>query len=233
MPDDGGLQKLIVESYSDERYEQLVGEFTVVFNPNRYALKYEIEYDERQASGTAANAPSFSNMKSQELSLEFVIDGTGVASDAEIDVQEKVDEFLDHAYSYDGEIHSNRYLRVNWASLVFDCILKSADVNYKLFDPQGKPLRAAINAKFLGFVNDELREQRQDASSPDRSHVRAVEPRGRIDRMTHLIYRTPEYYIDIARANDLTSFRKLAVGDELVFPPVVRGSSRSRGGPQP
>lgn len=218
----GALQKLLIETYADEQYDRKVGEFSALFNPDKYALKYEIEYNERQPAGTAANAPSFSNMKSQELALEFVIDGTGVASNEDVDVASTVDEFLDQCYAYDGEIHSNRYLRVSWASLIFDCILRSADVNYTLFTSSGKPLRAKIAAKFVGFVNDELRERQQDASSPDRHHIRQVGPRGRIDRMTHLIYDTPEYYIDVARTNDLTNFRKLAAGDELLFPPVVR-----------
>lgn len=222
----GNLVKLLIESFSDERFNQKIGEFEVVFNPNQYTLKYGIEYDQRQASGTTGNAPSFANMKSQDLALEFMIDGTGVASDQAIDVQAKVDDFLDHCYTYDGEIHRNRYLRVNWASLVFDCVLKSADVKYTLFDPAGKPLRAKIAAKFLGFINDELRVQKADAASPDRRHVRTIGPRGRIDLMTHLIYRTPEYYIDIARANKLTGFRKLSVGEQLVFPPVVRGGEQ-------
>ncbi len=222
MPEASGeLTKLEIKYYSDDHYTDKVSEFFVLFNPNRYTNRYEIEYGERQASGTSANAPSFSNMKSQELSLEFFLDGTGVATDQPEDLQQKVDEFLDSAYHYDGEIHRNRYLRLIWATLVFDCVLQSAEITYNLFDSSGKPLRATIGAKFLGFVNDELREQQEDSGSPDITHVRLVEGQDRLDRMTHQIYKTPNYYINVAQANGLTSFRKLKTGMQLVFPPVV------------
>ena len=222
----GQLVKLKIECYSDAEYTELVDEFVTSFNPNKYTTKYEIEYSEQQPSGVAANAPSFSNMKSQELALEIFLDGTGVATGEVEDVEEKVEEFLDKVYEYDGEIHRNRYLRVIWGTLVFDCILKSADINYTLFNPQGLPLRAKIAAKFLGFVNDELREQRMKATSPDLTHVRTVEGKGRIDRMTNRIYKTPDYYIDIAQVNQLNNFRKLKAGDKLLFPPVVQEAQR-------
>ena len=219
----GNLIKLKIESYADETYNKQVGEpFVAMFNPNKYSLKYEIEYGERQASGTAANAPSFSNMKSQELSLEFFLDGTGAAAGEKEDVQDKVDEFLEKSYEYDGEIHRSRYLRLIWSSLVFDCVLSSADINYNLFDSTGKPLRAKITAKFLGFVNDELRERLMDTSSPDLTHLWTVNGKERIDSLTFHIYKTPNYYIDVAAANGLINFRKLKAGDQLVFPPVVK-----------
>jgi len=219
----GKLTKLIIESYADGEYSQKGGEpFTAMFNPNKYSLKYEIEYGERQAPGTTANAPSFSNMKSQELSLEFFLDGTGVATGKKEDVEKKVDEFLKTCYEYQGDIHRNYYLRVSWSYLVFDCVLQSVDINYNLFESSGKPLRAKMNAKFLGFVNDRLREERMNKSSPDLSHLRTVKGRERIDSMTFQMYKTTAYYIDVAKANGLVNFRKLTAGDQLVFPPVVK-----------
>lgn len=222
----GELTKLIIECYADETYDSKSGDdFVAMFNPNKYSSHYEIEYGESQAAGTAADAPSFSNMKPQELALEFFLDGTGVTTGTAEDVQTKVDDFLSKAYQYDGELHRNRYLRVVWSSLVFDCVLKSADVNYNLFNASGKPLRAKINAKFLGFVNDELRERRQDPRSPDLTHVREIKGRQRIDTLTHKIYKSPDYYIDVAKSNKLLGFRKLRSGNTLVFPPLVKGDT--------
>ena len=218
----GKLEKLVIECFSDAKYTDPVDEFVTTFNPNQYTTNYEIEYSEQQPSGVAANAPSFSNMKSQELALEIFLDGTGVATGEVEDVEEKVEEFLDKVYKYDGKIHRNRYLRIIWGTLVFDCILKAANINYTLFNPQGRPLRAKIAAKFLGFVNDKLREQQMNATSPDLTHVRTVAGKGRIDRLTNRIYKTPDYYIDIAQTNKLNNFRKLKAGDKLIFPPVVQ-----------
>jgi len=229
--DNGQLIKLKIESYADEKFRNKVGEvFEAMFNPNQYSTRYEVEHGKRQAQGTSANAPSFSNLKSNELSLEFFLDGTGVAIDRDGKpikgyVDEKADEFIKMAYAYDGQIHQSRYLRVSWASLVFDCRLQSANVTYSLFAPNGRPLRAKINAKFIGFVNDELRVRAEDASSPDLYHQRTVKGDQRIDALTDSVYQSPRYYIDLAKANDLVNFRKLKAGQILTFPPVVKGGA--------
>ncbi len=217
----GELKKLLIECYSDEKYQELVDKFEALFNPNKYSLKYEIEYGERKPHGTAHSAPTFSNIKPQQLSLEFLIDGTGVTTGKKEKVGEKIREFLKKVYEYDGSIHRNRYLRIVWGELIFDCILKSANITYTLFEPSGKPLRAKINAEFEGFVNDELREKRENKQSPDVTHIRIVEGGQRLDSLTNSIYRTPDYYIDVAKINGLVSFRKLKEGQELIFPPLM------------
>ena len=227
MPQDtqgqsGQLVKLTIESYTDAQYRNQASSFKVMFNPNKYATHYEIEYNQRQAAGTAGNAPSTGHIKSQELSLDFLLDGTGVATGQKEDVERRIDEFLKAAYHYDGQIHTNRYLRLIWGTLVFDCKLKSADITYTLFSSQGYPLRANVNAKFTGFINDQLRERRMSPRSPDVFHERMVQGHDRLDNLTASIYNTPIYYLDVARANQLTNFRKLRQGSRLIFPPLVK-----------
>lgn len=221
----GNLVKLKIKFFSDPKYSSEVGqEFEAMFNPNKYSTKYEIEHDDNQAQGTSANSNAFGKMKPQELALEFFLDGTGVTSGTASDVQEKVDEFLQKAYEYKGDKHRSRYLRIWWSALVFDCVLTSAEISYTLFNSSGKPLRAKINARFKGFINDELRVRGEDAASPDLTHQRMVEGGQRIDYLTNQIYDSPDYYIDIARKNQLVGFRELRAGSTLFFPPVVKGS---------
>src|SRR5688500_8195559 len=108
----GELVKMFIESYDDDKYRNKRSDkFQVMFNPNKYNLRYEIEYDKKGAAGTAPNAPKFSNMKQQELALEFFLDCTGVENSAGIWVDQKVDEFLKVAYNYEGSKHKNNYLR--------------------------------------------------------------------------------------------------------------------------
>lgn len=217
----GTLEKIKIETYSDDKYQNKGSEeFVAMFNPNKYTLKYEIEQNERQGAGTSPSAPTFAKMKSQEIDLEFLLDGTGVTGTEE-DVPGKVDEFLKAAYEYKGDEHKPRYLRIWWgAAFVFDCVLKSADIEYTLFKSDGTPIRAKISGKFTGFVNDELREKKEDKQSPDVTHVREVPPKERIDYLTFKEYKDSDYYLQIAAFNELNSFRKLRTGSTLIFPPV-------------
>jgi hypothetical protein len=217
----GTLEKIKIETYSDDKYKNKGSEeFVALFNPNKYTLKYEIEQNEKQGAGTSPSAPSFAKMKSQEIDLEFLLDGTGVTGET-IDVQKKVDEFLKAAYEFKGDKHKPRYLRIWWGkAFVFDCVLKAADINYTLFQPSGIPLRAKIAAKFSGFVNDELREKKEDKQSPDITHVVEVPPKERIDYLSSKEYEISSYYLQVAQFNNLNSFRKLKPGSLLLFPPL-------------
>ncbi|MBL7731671.1 MAG: hypothetical protein JNM88_10875 [Chitinophagaceae bacterium] len=218
----GTLEKIKIETYSDDKYQSKGSdEFVAMFNPNKYTLKYEIEQNEKQGAGTSPPAPTFAKMKPQEMDLEFLLDGTGVTTGEATDVQQKIDEFLKAAYEFKGDEHKPRYLRIWWGkSFVFDCTLKSADINYTLFKADGTPLRVKINAKFSGFINDELREKKEDKQSPDITHLVTVPDKERIDYITYKEYKEEEWYIDVAIFNQLDNFRKLKTNSKLIIPPL-------------
>jgi hypothetical protein len=222
VQESGSLEKIKIETYADDKYTSKGSEeFEAMFNPSKYTLKYEIEQNERQGAGTSPAAPTFAKMKSQEIDLEFLVDGTGVSGEV-VDVQKKADEFLKAAYEFKGDKHKPRYLRIWWGkAFVFDCVLKSADINYTLFKSSGQPLRARINAKFTGFVNDTLRERKEDKQSPDITHVIEVPPKERLDFLSFKQLDQAKFYLQVANFNKLDSFRKLRVGSTLVFPPTV------------
>jgi len=222
----GKLEKIRIETYTDDKYQSKGSdEFNAMFNPNKYTLKYEIEQNEKQAAGSSPPAPTFAKMKPQEIDLEFVIDGTGVTTGEATDVQQKVDEFMKAAYEFKGDEHKPRYLRIWWGkAFVFDCTLKSADINYVLFKPDGVPLRAKINAKFSGFVNDQLREKKEDKQSPDITHLISVPHKERLDYITFKEYKENKYYMDVAVFNNLNNFRKLRTNDQLVVPPLEQSN---------
>jgi nucleoid-associated protein YgaU len=98
------------------------------------------------------------------------------------------------------------------------------DITFKLFSPDGKPLRATANAKFTGFIEDNLRTAIENNSSPDLTHVRIVTEGDTLPLMTHRIYGDSKYYLEVAKANRISNFRKLRVGQQIFFPPIEKVS---------
>ncbi|MDX1671721.1 MAG: hypothetical protein R3211_05220 [Balneolaceae bacterium] len=223
MPADnsGKLTKLKIIPYKDAKYSQKDEEkiFKVMFNPQEYSLKYEIENDDSQGIGTSATEINFKKMKPQDLSLDFTLDGTGASGEL-IDVPDRVQDFLGAVYEYNGDEHEPRNLRVNWGTLSFKCVLKTVSVKFTLFDSDGKPIRAKISAAFIGFVEDELRVAKEDSSSPDLTHQRIVHEGDTLPLMCHRIYGDAGYYLQVAEVNNLTNFRNLETGRKLIFPPL-------------
>ncbi|MGX2040176.1 CIS tube protein [Methylocaldum sp. MU1018] len=222
MSERGTLEKLLIRAYEQPDYSgQPVGEFAAFLNPNEITLSYEMEYDAAQGSGTTNSRMDFKKMKPGDLSLTFFLDGTG-ASGTVIDVQQKVEQFQTIT-GYNGNIHRPNYLKVVWGTLqVKRCVLKSASIAYKLFKPDGVPLRAVITANFTDNSDDRTRVAMAQDQSPDLTHVRLVKAGDNLPALCYEIYGDPTRFLDVARANGIDNFRALIPGTKIFFPPLEK-----------
>lgn len=218
----GTLEKLLIRAYEQPDYSgTAVGEFTAFLNPHEVTLAYEMEYDSAQGSGTTNSRMEFKKMKPGDLALTFFLDGTG-ANGVALDVQQKVEEFQ-AVTGYNGNIHRPNYLKVVWGTLqVKRCILKSASIAYKMFKPDGIPLRAVISASFTDNSDDQTRVAVAQDQSPDLTHVRLVKAGDTLPAMCYTIYGDPGLYLQVAEANRLDDFRNLTPGTKLFFPPLEK-----------
>ena len=218
----GTLEKLLIKAYEKADYSgSPVSEFESFINPNEITLAYELEWDAAQGSGTTGSRMNFKKMKPGDMSLTFFIDGTG-ASGVKADVQEKIQQFQT-VTGYNGNIHRPNYLKVVWGTLqVKRCVLKTASIAYKLFKPDGIPLRAVITAAFADNSDDQTRVALAQDSSPDLTHVRLVKAGDTLPALCYGIYGDPSYYLEVARANGIDDFRRLTPGTRIVFPPVEK-----------
>lgn len=228
MSDKGTLEKLTILSYENADYsdQKPVNKFEAYVNPSEITLSYEIEYDGAQGAGTTNSRMTFKKAKPGDLSLTFFIDGTGadgkLINGKPIDVQKKIEEFQ-LATGYNGKIHRTSYLKLMWGTLqVKRCVLKSASIAYKLFKPNGIPLRAVITANFTDNSDDKTRQALAQDESSDLTHIRLIKAGDTLPAMCYQIYGEPGYYLEVARANRLDNFRNLTPGSKLFFPPLEK-----------
>lgn len=225
---EGELQKLKIVAYSDPEFNTKVsdGEFSALVNPENYTFKYKIELEEEQAPGTSAAALKFNKISPQELEFDFVFDSTGAIpnSSSSGDIVEDVEKLKQVALKYEGDTHKPNYLRISWGTLLFKGCLTELSITFKLFKPDGTPIRALAKGKFKGFVEDNLRAAQENAQSPDLTHVRVVKEGETLPYLTYKIYGDSKYYLEIARVNDLINFRQLTAGQKLIFPPLDKST---------
>jgi hypothetical protein len=222
MAERGRLEKLLIIAYAKPDYSgSPAGQFESYLNPNEITLSYELEWDAAQGSGSTNSRMNFKKAKPGDLSLTFFIDGTG-ADGRQLNVQEKVEEFQT-VTGYNGKIHRANYLKVMWGTLsVKRCVLKSASIAYKLFKPNGVPLRAVITATFTDNSDDKTRMAMAQDESPDLTHIRLVKAGDTLPEMCFNIYGDPRYYLEVADKNRLDNFRKLEPGTRIFFPPIQK-----------
>lgn len=230
---DGKLTKVLIEAFTDKKLSKKDADypnFELPINPETYSKNYKVEYEVKKAQGSQGIDAKFTATAPEELSLEFVFDGTKTVQgytekliNKKVSVQ--VSDFLNTVYFMKGDIHKPKYLKICWGEqLVFDCILTSLDINYTLFHQNGEPLRAKLNAKFLNYIEQEKRVLRQDNNSPDLTHVRTVKDGDNLPLMAYEIYGNGDFYIQVAKANSLSSFRNISTGQEIVLPPLEKNA---------
>ena len=221
MPDRGTLEHLVIRAHLKPDYsDQPVDQFAAYVNPSEITLGYEVEYDGQSGSGTTGSRMEFKKIKPGELTLSFFIDGTG-ANGRTADVQQQVAKFQE-VTGYSGHIHRTHYLKIAWGTLqIKRCVLKSASIAYKLFKPDGVPLRAVISATFADNSDDSTRVAIAQDQSADLTHVRLVKAGDTLPGLCEEIYGEPRLYLEVARANGLDNFRALQAGAQLRFPPLA------------
>lgn len=226
----------MIRSFANRDFtgEDPAKKFVTPINPESFTKNFKIDLDTRRGHGNQGTELRFKSTVPEELKLEFVLDGSGTMEGyggenttyKDKPVHEQLDDLLQCVYNFDGEIHRPRFLIVFWGSEIdFRCVLSNLDINYTLFNPAGEPLRAKINATFLNYKAREERLAEERRNSPDLTHYRKVEQSDRLDLMTHKIYNDSKYFLQVAKANALTSVRNVPPGLDLFFPPFNKNEA--------
>ncbi len=217
--------KLKITAYSDPGFNTKVGEFEVWINPASYSRKTQIVYNDRQAQGSAGPSPEFNRIADENVSFELMFDATGVIpppspTSYTNGVADAINQLLTVTAIMNGGIHSPNYLILAWAQLQFQCVLKTIDISYTLFMPDGTPLRAKVQASFQSYSSEALLAKKTKKNSPDMTHLVTVKAGDTLPLLCYNVYGDSGYYRQVAAANGLIDFRNVAPGTELIFPPL-------------
>ena len=200
----------------------LYPQYEVMFNPENYGVNYEFSYNAEQAIGESAVQQIFNSIKPKKYNFEFMIDGTGATGEKR-DVVEDIAKFNEVA-GFRGALHRPGVLLLIWGTFYAVTVLEKADIKYTLFDNNGVPLRATISCTFSEFVPKLLQVLRQALQSPDLTTQRTVGGDEPLPLICYKVYDDSRHYLETARANQLTNFRKLQSGIKLNFPPLEKNN---------
>lgn len=231
----GKVEKMRIMAF--ESPEESSGEpkasYDFLVNPSTYSENYSVQYNTDQAPGNSGTEAKYQAQPPGSWEFELLIDGTGVIKEAEaisiamigsvkvIDVQEEVDKLKNATLNIQEGSHRNYYLKVMWGKRdIFKGSLESLDLTYKLFKPDGTPLRVIAKVRLKPWESDEERVVKEGKQSPDITHERMMTSSDRFALMGYKIYKDSNYYIDVANFNKLNSFRRIAIGTKIKFPPL-------------
>ena len=222
----GKLEKIKILAYNKPDYadNHKVGDtFSAMVNPESYVLDYKVEFAEGQGTGTSAATQRFNVKKPEEMAFEFLFDSTGIIDGRKREsVHDEVETFKQLLLEYDSASHEPKHFKVVWGHFIFKGRCNSLSITYKLFNPDGSPIRAICKAGFKGSIEETLRVATENPQSPDLTHYRTVKMGDTLPLMCFNIYGDSKYYLEVARVNKLYNFRDLIQGTELFFPPLQK-----------
>ena len=91
-------------------------------------------------------------------------------------------------------------------------------IHYTMFSSSGEPLRAKIDFSFVGYTNPALLSANANKQSPDMNHIKTITATSSLPNLCEEVYKNANLYEQVAKLNDLDSFRGLTPGLELAFP---------------
>mgnify|MGYP003350777395 CR=1 FL=1 len=227
MADTGKLEKLKILAYSDPGLgdDKKVGEYTAMMNPETYTQDYKVEYNEGQGHGTSGAQQRFTVKKPEEFSAELLFDNTGIIDGKpRNNLAAELDAFRELLVGYHGESHEPKHFKLVWGGMLFKGRCTALSIAYKLFNPDGTPIRASCKVTFKASTEENLRVARERSRSPDLSRLHVVKAGETLPWLCYVIYGDSRYYPEVAKVNQLVNFRRLTEGEELYFPPLAKAA---------
>jgi len=236
MAEEGNLQKLLILAYThadladNHKASAPYDKFQALINPENYTLDYKVEFKDGQGQGTSGAEKKFTMKTPEEIAFEFLFDSTGVIDGQKYNkegVFDKVQTLREMLTGLESSTHEPRHFKLTWGELLFKGRCTSLTITYKLFNPDGIPIRAICKAAFKGSIEEKLRVAKDNQQSPDLTHYRVIKKGETLPLLCFSIYGDSSYYIQVAAINKLSNFRNLRTGDEIFFPPINKISETS------
>ena len=228
---DGALLKMMIFAYHADENGMPKGlpiPYPVMYNPEKLSKNVSVNYQTQCVPGDNSQEQTYHSNQSGDVTFEFLFDATGtsinsingeVAAALEgVDVE--IALFLKLTSEVDPEEHQPRSLTLVWGTFIFNCKLTSAQIDYTLFSSIGRPLRAKVTCTFRGHELRILQGALSKLFSSDLTKVHIVKAGETLPLIASQVYNDPSYYIKIAEANNLSNFRNIKPGQEIILPPV-------------
>ena len=219
------MQTIKISAYTDKNFSWQHGStLKLPMEPEQISFGNSIHYrDDRQLGSTGGDI-RFEKYGPATLSLKFTIDCTGVVEGTQPgdSVYDKVNDLADLLYVYNSDGHSPSYVVVTYGELLFKGRLEKMDTKYQLFSSGGVPLRATVSLVFKRFMTSEEERKKFSKQSPDMSRLITVKEGETLPYLCYRIYGDSLLVREVARFNDLDSFRNIPAGTQLLFPPLKK-----------
>lgn len=233
MAENGKLEKMLILAFSDSKKAEDGGKMEAdayceaLINPESYTLDYKLKFSKSgQGQGSSGKQLKYEYTEPEEMAFEFLFDNTGIIDGKPRDsIVDDLKKFKQVVADYNGDAHEPPHCKLVWGqNSIFKGRATEISITYKLFKPDGTPIRAVVKVKFKSSIEEMKRAAKEDKKSSDLTHVRKTKAGDTLPLMCAKIYGDSKYYLQVAKINKLVNFRNLPSGMQIVFPPIDKAA---------
>jgi LysM repeat protein len=195
---------------ADERQRRI----PLRFNPTDYKLSKSNTFAEITIPGLETPPIQYVRGGSETLTVQALVD----TSDTLENVRTRYVNALRNLMRPDKREHAPPIVRFVWDEAVFTGVLEKLDVNYQLFRADGVPLRAQLDLSLKEFRPAAVQVADNPRSSPTVEKSYVVRRGDTLSSISAAVYRRPDAWRELARANGITDPRDLRPGRVLTVP---------------
>jgi nucleoid-associated protein YgaU len=184
------------------------------FNPTDYKLSKSNTFAEIPIPGLEAPPLQYVRGGSETLTVEALVD----TSDTLDDVRVRYVDRLRGLMTPDSREHAPPIVRFVWGRSIFTGVLEKLDIAYQLFLPDGVPLRAKLDLTLKEYRQAAVQAMDPPRSSPTVEKSYVVRRGDTLSSIAAALYRQPDAWRELARANGITNPRDLRPGQVLTVP---------------
>lgn len=231
----GKLEKMLILAFDSSESAESGGRaeakdsFEALINPETYTLDYKLKFSgSGQGQGTSGKQLKYEYTEPEEMTVEFLFDNTGIIDGKPHDsITDDIKKFKQVLAEYKGDAHEPRHFKLVWGeNSIFKGRVTEISITYKMFKPDGTPIRAVAKVKFKSSIEEQKRAAKENKSSPELTHIRKVKAGDTLPLMCYRIYGDPKYYLEVAKTNNCSNFRFLKQGQDIVFPPIDKTENK-------
>ena len=195
---------------ADERQRRI----PLRFNPTDYKLSKANTFAEITIPGLETPPIQYVRGGSESLAVQALVD----TSDTLENVRTSYVDAIRNLMRPDSREHAPPIVRFVWDEAVFTGVLEKLDVNYVLFRQDGVPLRAQLDLTLKEFrpAAQQVLDPPRSSPSVEKSYV--VRRGDTLSSISAAVYRRPDAWRELARANGITDPRDLRPGRVLTVP---------------
>lgn len=202
--------EIIRPRIADERARRI----PLRFNPTDYKLSKSNTFAEIAIPGLESPPLQYVRGGSETLTVEALVD----TSDTLEDVRARYVERLRALMTPDSREHAPPIVRFVWGRAIFTGVLEKLDITYQLFLPDGVPLRAKLDMALKEYRRAAVQAMDPPRSSPTVEKSYVVAAGDTLSSIAAALYRQPDAWRELARANGITDPRDLRPGQVLIVP---------------